>query len=52
MYERGEGIGIQLTGLTPPYFYACPKPGPGFPFFFVFNDFSNRDIIIYYEKKV
>jgi len=20
-----------LTSLTPPHFYACPKPGPGFP---------------------
>jgi hypothetical protein len=39
MYEGGEGIGIHLTGLTPPHFYACPKPGPGFPFFVVvFND--------------
>jgi hypothetical protein len=23
--------GISLTGLTPPHFCACPKPGPGFP---------------------
>jgi len=24
-------VGIPLTGLTPPHFYACPKPGHGFP---------------------
>ena len=23
--------GIPLPGLTPPYFCACPKPGPRFP---------------------
>jgi len=22
---------ISLTGLTLPHFYACPKPGAGFP---------------------
>ena len=27
----GGGVGIPLTSLTPPHFYACPKPGPGFP---------------------
>jgi hypothetical protein len=26
-----RGVGISLTGLTPPYFCACPKPGTGFP---------------------
>ena len=26
-----ERVGIPLTGLTPPHFYACPKPGPEFP---------------------
>ena len=43
----GEG-GIQLTGLTPPHFYACPKPGPEFPMycivvFFVFSEFSQDE---------
>ena len=43
-FNHQEGrFGIPLTGLTPPHFCACPKPGPGFPttyvvglFFFVF----------------
>ena len=36
--QLSEGAGIQLTGLTPPAFYACSKPGHGFPlsFFEVF----------------
>jgi hypothetical protein len=25
------GVADPLTGLTPPYVCACPKPGPGFP---------------------
>jgi len=38
-----ERIGIPLTGLTPPYFCACPKPRPRFPTFvivplFVFSE--------------
>jgi hypothetical protein len=38
-----RGVGIPLTGLTPPYVCACPKPGPGFPasyvvVFFMFSD--------------
>jgi hypothetical protein len=24
-------VGDPLTGLIPPHFYACTKPGPGFP---------------------
>jgi hypothetical protein len=36
--QLSEGAGIQLTGLTPPAFYACFNPGHGFPlsFFEVF----------------
>jgi len=26
-----RGVGIPLTGLTPPCCCVCPKPGPGFP---------------------
>jgi hypothetical protein len=26
-----KGVGITLTGLTPPHLCTCPKPGPGFP---------------------
>jgi len=33
--QLSEGAGIQLTGLTPPAFYACSKPGHGFPLSFV-----------------
>ena len=38
-----ERVGIPLTGLTPPHFYASPKPGPGFltsyvVVFFVFSE--------------
>jgi hypothetical protein len=29
--NQEERDGIPLTGLTHPYLYACPKPGPGFP---------------------
>jgi len=29
-YPEGR-VGFPLTGLTPPYFYACPKLGHGFP---------------------
>ena len=29
-YQDGR-IWIPLTALTPPHFYACLKPGPGFP---------------------
>ena len=28
-YQEGR-VGIPLTGLTPPHFYACHKPEPGF----------------------
>jgi len=28
IYQEGR-IWISLTGLTPPQFCACPKPGPG-----------------------
>jgi hypothetical protein len=28
--KRGM-VEISLTGLTLPYFFACPKPGPVFP---------------------
>jgi hypothetical protein len=28
--KRGR-VGILLTSLTLPHFYACPKPGLGFP---------------------
>ena len=28
--KRGR-VGFPLTGLTPPHFCACTKPGPGFP---------------------
>ena len=47
-----EGAGIQLTGLTPPSFYVCSKPGHGFPLsfivvFLVFNcHFLKRDVIV------
>ena len=36
--QLSEGAGIQLTGLTPPAFYACFNPGHAFPlsFFEVF----------------
>ena len=41
-YQEGR-VGIQLTGLTPPHFCACSKPGPWFPtsyvvVFFVFSE--------------
>jgi len=26
-----ERVGIPFTGLTPPHFYTCPKPGLEFP---------------------
>ena len=26
-----RGVGIQLTGLTPPHLHACSKAEPGFP---------------------
>ena len=29
-YQEGRVV-IPLYGLSPPYFYTCPKPGPGFP---------------------
>jgi hypothetical protein len=32
--QLSEGAGIQLTGLTPPAFYACFNPGHGFPLSF------------------
>jgi hypothetical protein len=50
-----ERDGIPLTGLTHPHFYACPKPGPGFPTSYVVlcsassvkmrGDFSFVDIV-------
>jgi hypothetical protein len=33
-YQEGR-VGNQLTGLTPPHFCACSKPGPGFPMSYV-----------------
>jgi len=30
-YHEAGCVRIQLTGLTPPHFRACPNPGPGFP---------------------
>jgi len=44
--SRGEGLyPITVTGLTPPHFCACPRPGPGFPttyvvVFFLFSEFD------------
>ena len=31
----GGGVGIPLNGLSPPHFYVCSKPGPGFPMSYV-----------------
>ena len=41
-YQEGWVV-ILLTGLTPPHFCACPKPGHGFPtsYVVVFVVFSN-----------
>jgi hypothetical protein len=36
--SRGEDW-IPLTGLTPPHFCACPKPGPEFPTSYVVGFF-------------
>ena len=33
-YQEGS-VGILLTGLIPPHVWACPKPGPVFPTFYV-----------------
>ena len=33
--ERGVGIGVPLTGLTPPHFDVCPNTGPGFSTLYV-----------------
>jgi hypothetical protein len=41
LYQEGR-VGIPLTGLTPPYFCACPKPGPAFPMSYV--------VVIFYVK--
>jgi len=30
-----RGRGVPLNGLTPPHFYVCSKPGPGFPMSYV-----------------
>ena len=30
IYLSSVGVGVQLTGLTPPYVCACPKQGPEF----------------------
>jgi hypothetical protein len=30
-YHEAEWERIQLTGLTPSHFRACPNPEPGFP---------------------
>jgi len=43
--SRGEGWEHTSTGLTPPHFCACSKPGHGFPasyvvVCFVFSEFS------------
>ena len=43
-YQDGR-VEIPLTGLTLPYFYVCPKPGPGFSVsyvvvFFMFQSFE------------
>jgi hypothetical protein len=29
-YQRGKKKGVDIL-LTPKHYYACPKPGPGFP---------------------
>jgi hypothetical protein len=39
-----------VTGLTPPHFYVCSKPGPGYPtpyvmFFFVFC-YLRRQVVV------
>jgi hypothetical protein len=39
--KRGR-VGITLTGLTPPYLCACPKPGPGFPTSYIWVFFCFR----------
>jgi hypothetical protein len=39
--NKRPSVKIPLTGLTPPHFSACSKPGTGSPFvaiFFMFND--------------
>ena len=46
-YQRWR-VGITLTSLTPPYFCASIKPGPGYPmsvsWSFMFNDLR-REVI-------
>ena len=34
-YQERRGVGIPLTGLTPPHVCVCPKPGPVFPMLYV-----------------
>jgi hypothetical protein len=37
--SHGLVFRIPLNGLTLPHFCACPKPGPGFPTFYVMTVF-------------
>jgi hypothetical protein len=56
---KGGVVGIPLTGSTPPYFCACPKPGPGLPtsyfmVFFVFRELRWEVIVRFvnnFERK-
>jgi hypothetical protein len=34
-YQERRGVGIPLTGLTPPHVCVCPKSGPVFPMLYV-----------------
>ena len=65
-YHEAGWVRIQLTGLTQPYFRACPNPGPGFPssyvlVFLMFNYICFVDIggivdhhclnVLFYRRK-